>query len=108
MKHPYTHHTSLDLVGTSDLVTNNSMCGNGTSFQAAKDGTLRDVQNPIYGDDMYDGSASGPHDQLYAIAKPSQALLVLGTEEQCRYDYAANGTPPEYAVVETKTEIELR
>ena len=85
------------------------MYGNSSSFQATKDGTLRDIQNPIYGDTEHD-SASGPQDQPYAIAKTvtSQVLLAsdsLGeaerTKGQPRYDYGANGAAPEYATVET-------
>jgi hypothetical protein len=92
-------------------------CGNGTSFQSAKDGhggTLRNVQNPIYGDTSHDrdGSASSrpTQDHLYAaiVKTLSQELLTsadslpgeaLGGTE-LGHDYAANGVaPPECAQI---------
>ena len=120
----HTHNIYLDLVaGTPDLIINNSMCdGNSASFQAAKDGgTLRNVQNPIYGgdtahDDRNDSASRPPKkEHLYAIVKtPNQELLTSadslpsetpGTWTEHPYDYAAvsgASAPPEYAhIVET-------
>ena len=112
----------LDLIaGTPDLIINNSMCGgNSTNFQVAKDGgTLRNVQNPIYGGDTAhdrNNSASRPpKEHLYAICivkTPDQELLTSedslpdeapGAWTEHPYDYAANGAaPPEHAqIVET-------
>jgi hypothetical protein len=83
----HTHTLRLDLeAGTPDhdLIINNLMCcGNSASFQVAKDGhggTLRNVQNPIYGDTSHDrdnsASSRPTQDHLYAIVKtPSQELL---------------------------------
>lgn len=109
----------LDLVaGTPDLIINNSMCGgNSSSFQVAKDGgTLRNIQNPIYGGDtahdcnVNDSASRPPKEHLYAIVKtPDQELLTSadslpgetpGAWTEHPYDYAANGAaPPEHAQI---------
>ena len=119
--HTHTIFILNPVAGTPDLIINNSMCdGNSASFQAAKDGgTLRNVQNPIYGgdtahDDCNDSASRPPKEHLYAIVKtPNQELLTSadslpgetpGTWTEHPYDYAASGAsaPPEYAhIVET-------
>ena len=123
--HTHTHSLTfhLNILSTPDLaIGNNSMMchgGNSTSsFQMAhKDGTLRNVQNPIYGDTLHDENVSRSPQQveehLYDIAAigktPQPALLVSDSVDpavvedeapgktepgQSRCDYAANGATP--------------
>ena len=124
--HTHTHSlSSVNILSTPDLsIGNNSiMCrgGNSTSsFQMAhKDGTLRNVQNPIYGDTTHDENVGRPpqvEEHLYDIATigktPQPALLVSDSVDpavvdeapgktepgQSRCDYAVNGATPERTV----------
>ena len=84
--HEPTKHTPLE---TTEHVVDNPIYGEGANL--VSDEIIRDVQNPVYGDNV-DGNTQQPQGQLYAIVKSPPALPSLGAGNEGQgYDYVVNG-----------------